>query len=201
MRVATMLLVLHVSSTVVAADDLMSCATIKSDAERLQCYDKTNANVGAVLGTSSSKWIVDLEKSKIDDSPAVYASLASDDTFADRFSAQQVVGGLWIRCVEGVTSLMVTFGDHHLDDRNGRGDVVFRLDANKAVVKKFVASSDNSTLGLWPSVDAIPVIRDLLNAKQMTVRVVPYGQNPITATFTLNGVADVVNQVRAACSW
>ncbi len=69
--------------------DIMGCSLLKSDKERLECYDK----IAASLSLESSdpidekgKWIVNKSNSPIDDSPIVTIALPADSSSSNRGS-------------------------------------------------------------------------------------------------------------------
>ena len=69
-----------------AQDALRSCRQIRDDGERLKCYDRLDASSSSRTGRpaeskpgAGTSWIVNDEKSPLDDSPLVSAALESSD--------------------------------------------------------------------------------------------------------------------------
>src|SRR6516225_8468566 len=69
-----------------AQDALRSCRQIKDDGERLKCYDRLDASSSSRTGRpaenkpgAGTAWIVNDEKSPLDDSPLVSSALESSD--------------------------------------------------------------------------------------------------------------------------
>src|SRR5207245_4057147 len=67
-------------------DALRSCRQIRDDGERLKCYDRLDASSSSRTGRpgeskpgAGTGWIVNDEKSPLDDSPLVSAALESSD--------------------------------------------------------------------------------------------------------------------------
>ena len=88
-----------------AQDALRSCRQIRDDGERLKCYDRLDASSSSRTGRpgeskpgAGTAWIVNDEKSPLDDSPLVSAALESSDGKAH----------LLMRCKDRKTELAVS---------------------------------------------------------------------------------------------
>lgn len=81
------------------------------------------------------------------------------------------------------------------------GDVTYQLDDSEARVAHMTAGSDDRSLGLWTGNTAIPFIRELLGKSDLTVRMTPYSDDPVSAVFDLRGLEEAINPARKACGW
>jgi type VI secretion system protein VasI len=172
-------------------------------AERLLCYDaifreKTTSEKPAAQ--TNTKWQLSTTKSKIDDSESRTLSIESDDDFAAKYRGREKAT-LILRCHEHATSLYFIIGEHFLAEIQGYGEITYRVDEKKAVKKSFNVSTDNHALGLWSGGTAIPFVKQMLGGKKLVIRVTPYNESAVTATFDINGIDDVVKPVREGCKW
>lgn len=200
-RVATTILAVLISTAACAADGA-SCARIDNAGERLLCYDGVfRTAVANETQTVESKWVIQTETSKIDDSKSVFLGLESDDDFPGKFGNGRRRANLTLRCMENSTSAILLFGDHFMADTNGYGDVTFRVDNQPAFTRGLDESTDHMALGLWNGGSAIPFIKKLFDGKTLVVRATPFSESPITATFTIAGLKEKIASLREACKW
>ncbi|TSD87683.1 hypothetical protein FFK22_016220 [Mycobacterium sp. KBS0706] len=177
------------------------CAKIAADTERLACYDlQFKASVSAVPQPAESKWQVQEQISKIDDSKNVFLRVASSEPITDRLGQPSDLV-FWIACRERKTSLWFDFGGQFMADLNGGGRVTYRLDKAAARIKSFDESNDNEALGLWNGGAAIPFIKELFGGTMLLVRATPFNESSITAELPIAGLEEAVKPLRQACSW
>ncbi|TBF97416.1 type VI secretion system-associated protein TagO [Rhizobium leguminosarum] len=167
------------------------CATTPSDSDRLFCYDKIFKPEPAAVSSAVSKWIVENEKSKMDDSDIFNISVTADTDGAL----------LNIRCEEKVTSLYFTLGGTFMADIENYGRIRYRLDAEKTKSKSFVISTDNEALGLWSGGSAIPFVKQLLGHKTLTAEITGYNESTSTVEFDLTGIDEQIRPLRKQCGW
>ena len=187
-----------------ADDNPKTCAAMSDADKRLLCYDGI-FRVKRTAATSMSarmngKWNVRREVSRIDDSSTVVLSIKSDDNFLGKYGAEKHASMI-IRCMENTTSIYFKFGDHFLADIQGYGALTYRLDDRKPGKKSLDVSTDNEALGLWAGGSSIPFIKQMLGTESLVVRVTPFNESSITATFDIRGIDEAVQPVREACSW
>lgn len=201
MRIALASLI-ALAATAAHGADGASCARIDNAGERLLCYDGVfRTAVTTEAKTVESKWVVQTETSKIDDSKSVFLNLESEDDFPGRFGGSRRKANITLRCLENSTSAILHFGDHFMADINGYGDVTFRVDSQPAFTRGLDESTDHMALGLWDGGASIPFIKKLFDGKTLVVRATPYSESPITATFTVAGLKEKIAPLREACKW
>lgn len=109
---------------------------------------------------------------------------------------------LSVRCRENTTALIFNTGCHMTSSRyNSYGDITYRIDDAKAKTVSGNESNNHKALGLWSGGQSIPLIKEMFGARQMIVRMTPYGQNAFTATFNIAGLESSIKPLRAACNW
>lgn len=196
LRVASLLpLLIITASAVSAAED---CGVISDSQQRLACYDLKYKP--AISDSKKSSWQIEESVSKLDDSKSVAMLVSSDEQIRKRFGGSDTAD-LFIRCHEGSTSLYFVFADHFLASVEGYGQVTYRLDNEKPKTVNLSESTDNKALGLWNGGSSIPFIKKMLGHNSMIVRLTPYNESPITATFQIAGIDDAVKGLRSTCKW
>jgi type VI secretion system protein VasI len=176
-----------------------TCAALKKDSDRLECYDLLFKKVETNVPSSPGDWQTDIETSKIDDSQNVLMSLSSKDEIGGMFG-QQTTMIVHIACREKKTDFYISFGDNFMSDIEGYGDVTLRIDNAPALKKSMVRSTDNKALGLW-SPNAVSFIKTLLNHEHLLVRATPYNGNALTSEFEIKGLDTAIKPLRSACKW
>src|SRR5262245_65165094 len=111
-----------------AQDALKLCRQIKDDAERLKCYDGLDTSSLNATGRPAERqpdagtaWVVNDEKSPLDDSPLVSAALPSSDGKAH----------LLMRCKDRKTELAVSIRGFIKCGTDIR--VIYRVDQSQAL--------------------------------------------------------------------
>jgi len=185
------------------AKNAEECGKVDDSDTRLACYDQIfrDKDEKSPRVNSTGKWKVHTGQSKIDDTITVISYLSSEDTIPKKYGNQRQSAMLYLRCLENTTSVYFEFGDHFLSDTQGYGDITYRLDADAAATMGFQESTDHSALGLWRGGSAIPFIKNMFDHQQMVVRVTPFNESAITATFDITGAKDAVKLLRTACGW
>lgn len=205
MKIASVAALVLLASTFNASgqEDPKACAVMSDAGQRLLCYDgifKETKSSEQASPAVNAKWQLSTTKSKIDDSATTTVTLDSDDDFAGKYGGREKATMI-IRCQENATSLYFIIGDHFLSDIQGYGEVTYRIDDRKAATKGFDVSTDNKALGLWSGGTAIPFVKQILGSKSLVIRVTPYSESAITATFDTSGADEAVKPVRENCKW
>ncbi len=114
-----------------AQDALRSCRQIRDDGERLKCYDRLDASSSSRTGRpaeskpgAGTSWIVNDEKSPLDDSPLVSAALESSDGKAHLLMRSVAPSPIpLIRAFADQGKIYFRMFDHH----NAAYDALFNL--------------------------------------------------------------------------
>jgi type VI secretion system protein VasI len=191
-------------------EKLTECVSESDNLLRLQCFDDAVSElkqddvveVPAVETDSSDTgaWVVETEVSAIDDSLGVFLTLSSKDPVPGPYGQFGPLM-LTLRCMENTTAATIYFNQYFMADIRGGGQVEYRLDDAEAQTLRMVSSSDNMFLGLWSGGLAIPWIKSLLDAERLVVRAMPMNEGAVTGEFDLNGLENVIGQLREECSW
>ncbi|MFJ5538577.1 type VI secretion system-associated protein TagO [Vreelandella titanicae] len=146
-------------------------------------------------------WQVSERTSPIDDSKNVWLTVRSRERISNWLGKPSRHATLTLRCMENTTSLMLNMNDNHMADIQSYGDVTFRLDSDQAFTRSMRESTDNQMLGLWSGGRSIPVIKQMFDHDQITVRATPYSQSSITVTFPAHSLREQIEPLREACHW
>ena len=146
-------------------------------------------------------WQVSDRTSPIDDSQTVWLTVRSRERISNWLGKPSRHATLTLRCMENTTSLILNMNDNHMADIQGYGDVTFRLDSEQAFTRSLRESTNNKRLGLWSGGRSIPVIKQMFDHEQITVRATPYNQSSITVTFPAHSLREQIAPLREACHW
>jgi hypothetical protein len=176
-----------------AQEALKLCHQIKDDAERLKCYDGNDTSSSNAPGKQAESkeradgvWEVRDEKSPLDDSPLVSASLRSSDGKAN----------LLMRCKDRKTEVAVTKWGFIKCGADVR--VVYRVDQDQATDTPWNSHS-SCYLAVAPS--PIPFIRALTDQGKVYFRMFDHHDVPHDALFNLGKVSEVRSRLAEACDW
>ena len=171
-----------------AQEGLKQCREIKNDAERLKCYDALAASgPGNQQESSDGGWEVRDEKSPLDDSPMVSATLRSTDGKAY----------LLMRCKDRKTEVAINkwgFIKCGADIR-----VIYRIDQDPAVDEPPWHSHSSCYLALAPS--PIQFIRTLRDQGKVYFRMWDHHDAPHDALFNVGNFSQIRNRLAEACDW
>ncbi len=187
------------NSSVQAASDSSTCASIRDDAARLECYDLVFKKSYS-RSTETAKWDVVTEISKIDDTKNVHMVVDSREPFIGRFG-QEMRGTLYIMCRENETNLSIWFGGYYMSDHRGGGEITYRIDVLPAAKARFLESNNNEHLGLWSGATAVPFIKKMFSHDNILIRATPFSDSSVTMEFPITGIEDAIAPLRDACHW
>ena len=181
------------------SEDVLKCASIKGDAQRLECYDAVasrleKAGSGSEPATGVGKWSVTTEQSPIDDTMNVYLSLEAEDVINTGYELIRPV--LHLRCAEDKTTLYIVW---NLYLGSGSILVLTRFDHEKASYRNWNISTDNKAI-FAPGRDT-RYAKKLMKHDMLLVRLTPSGRSPVTAAFDLSGLAAAIQPLQKACHW
>lgn len=182
---------------------IAGCAKIEGSTNRLFCYDDISKKVEPIVSppelTKGSDWIVDSNKSKINDKTNYSLNLESENEFAGRFQSS-TRATLMIVCREGRTDFFISMGDLFLADNSSYGSVTFRTDKDKARQISMKESTDNSALGLWGG-SSIKFLKSLFGKSKLFARVTPFNESSVDAEFNITGLEKAIAPLRSGCKW
>jgi type VI secretion system protein VasI len=144
-----------------------------------------------------SAWLVSNDVSEFDDTKSVYLTVSSEDMVPNRYGGYERPT-FTLRCMEGTTAAVVDWSLYL-----GIGDtrIEYRLDDAPVQTRTWNISNNSEAVGLWRGGTSIPFIRSLEGKERILFRVVPYGENAVTATFDIRGLDQHLDQLRQACNW
>ena len=173
---------------------LETCRAISNSDERLRCYDAMSPTgsppAAAPAAVASSAWTIDQERSRLDDSVSVYATLTTPELGGRRTMH------LMLRCHEGRTDMMVQTGSF-LGAGGLRG--AYRIDDRPAVSTRFISAADGRA-AFFPQ-PVVGTVRGFPEAGRLYVRVFSFNGEISEGTFRLDGVDEARRQVGEACRW
>ncbi|GLR92840.1 hypothetical protein GCM10007858_04620 [Bradyrhizobium liaoningense] len=167
------------------------CRKIGDEAARLKCYDAIGTQPSNQRNDPSApkpvqEWAVSENKSPIDDSPEISATLMSDDGES----------ALMLRCKERATEALVAPKGLFASET---GTVLMRLNDLPPVTAQWTASTTNKAL-FAPS--GINFVKMLPDDGTLFVRATGWrGQRAADATFRLGAVSAVREKISVACKW
>ncbi|EEY3892971.1 TPA: type VI secretion protein [Escherichia coli] len=172
--------------------------------KRLSCYDRffypifTNAKVDKVHEDSRDvgNWKVDIQTSLIDDSKNVVIFVNGNDSFKSWFE-DNITPTLYIACRENKTELSIDWYVHL--GLQSEITMTHRIDKQKAINREWYIATN--TRAVFYSGDVIDFIRKLQNGNQLFAQVTPYREDPVSTTFNLNGLSDVIKPLQESCNW
>ena len=179
--------------------DIAVCASEKSDAMRLVCFDSLATKLGvdkvkSKALPSKSKWHVREDRSPIDDSVNITMSLASNDKV--RSGYKNVQPRLFVRCSENKTNVFITWNLYLGLDKT---QMLTRFDKQKATTSTWSLSTDNKAVFVRGG--DIDFAKKLIQHKKLLTQITPYNESPVMATFDLSGLGEDIKPLRKACGW
>ena len=180
----------------------LECARIDQPTARLACFDQEFPKaLSAPVTAATGKWRMQSAPSAVARRTDHTLSLASQGMIECRWSDPRPVH-LRMRCIGNVTSVLLETGCFMTSSQYlGYGDVSYAIDSDEAKVARMTAGADDRSLGFWSGETAIPLIRDLLGASTLTVRMTPYSDEPISAAFDVRGITEAIKPIREECGW
>lgn len=106
-----------------------------------------------------------------------------------------------IRCRNNQTNLILTFPGQEMSDKGPLSEGYFTLDSGQPQIVEFGLSKVPETIGIWQGFRAVPVLRQMLDAKKMDVTIWNAAGQEINVNFDLGGLPDAVMGVRESCQW
>ena len=200
-RILTMAVLAAALPMCAQAQTTPDCSAIENDLDRLSCYDLNSGRTArTVVETEKSAWSVRSEKSDFEDTTDVFLSVNSDEPVGCGYAGNRPIT-LFVRCTENTTAFIIATHCHVASGFNGYGQVEYRIDNQKTRKRNFDESTNNQSLGLWNGGTAIPVIKSMFGAEKLLVRFTPFNENPVSASFSISGIAEAIVPLRESCKW
>ncbi len=152
-----------------------------------------DTDVNDLLGRAETgPWMVNEDTNPLDDSPIVTLINTANEGRARFGDAPSLV----LRCRDNRTEVYINWSDYLGSD----GPLVsYRVGDGDMQRRRWSLSTDNRAT-FFPGND-IQLIRDLSEANRFVAQVTPYSESPVTAVFGLEGLAEHVGKLQAACNW
>jgi len=115
----------------------------------------------------------------------------------DNGSGTRVAPTLYLRCQRNRTDVYVGVG-MQVRTSAGHSNVRIGFDEAPAEIERWRASTDGEAL-FAPR--PIPLIRRMLDHRTMSFEFVPAGSSDQSTDFDLSGLAEPLDEFRAACHW
>lgn len=177
-----------------------TCRSVSDNNLRLSCYDVLFSHNAKKVPKSNQKtgdWHIDSEVSPIDDSTNVHIVLFANEEIS-LGKDQKERPAITIRCQENETEFYISW-QTKLSDTDDFPEVVTRVDKNLANRKRWhISTSREATF--YPD-NNITFIKSLLGKNRLFARTAPKGLSPVSVTFTLTGLDEVIKPLRQECGW
>lgn len=182
--------------------DVARCAAESNSVKRLECFDSLSNRLGVASPKTSSatvsKWRVNKETSRIDDSTNVIISLSADSSISG-WPRKTTTPSLILRCKERKTEAYIVTGmSPQVEYGIGEATVTLRFDKEKATKYKTSKSTDGEALFFGQSVG---LIKKMLQHTTMLFEFVPFNSSPAMTNFDLRGLAEAVRPLKDTCRW
>jgi type VI secretion system protein VasI len=187
-----------------------TCARIDDEARRLLCYDlifRTGANApDPVTGISAAPsnptidlttavdgWPLTTSPSPVGPGRFITVTNISSEPMSD----SDQMAKLSITCGNNNTSLSFWFPSHYMSDDDRA--VSITIDGGKA--QSVNTGGYDSMMSVGTSAVAVPLVKQLMDAKTATISASPSSGPKVTAKFTLTGMTQALAPIRTACGW
>lgn len=175
------------------------CSSIGDSLQRLTCFDKLFPKQDAIntneetVPLTPSKWDISEERSPIDDSPRITATLLPKNI--DKESARRDTPMLAFRCYDNTTSVIYL---HSRFSSTEQPRVTYRVSSTSPVTERWSRSDNYQSVGLWRGDKAIPFMKKFKDGDTLAVQT----DDPRSeAVFDLGNVEAVVSKISDACNW
>jgi type VI secretion system protein VasI len=180
------------------AKSIATCASIKGDLARLECYDQlararglSEAKNLPVPTSGTGKWHVTAMQNPVDDTKTVSLILLAES--GKSRMGEQV--SLMLRCQSHKTEVYIAWEDY----LGSEAHVLTRVGTAPAISKTWDLSTDSKAT-FYPG-NHIALIKSLLAADRFVAQVTPYSESPVTAVFDLTGLSNAIKPLQEACGW
>lgn len=175
------------------------CAAIGDSLQRLTCFDKLFPKGEAPKAETGEKtpapgnWDITEERSPIDDSPRITASILPKGVSKETYSRSDPL--LALRCYDNTTSIIYLHGKFSANDAP---NVTYRIGDKPPSTERWSRSDNFQSVGLWRGSRAIQLMKRLKNGETLAIQT----DDPRTeAVYDLGNVEDVISKISKACDW
>ena len=178
------------------------CGTYGYEMEKPLGGSIDDGNPQAAIGTPPSEvglWTVRESQDPIDDSKVISMSLSSTKGTSSRGEPIIFIA----RCKSNETDAFVVWNEYvGSDTRSSYGKsktIQVRIDDQPSQTQTWGVSTDNEATFApgWPGT----MLKQMVNGEQLTLRMTPHGENPVTAIFDLKGMRPHLEKLAQTCNW
>lgn len=192
------------NSSVYCADldgDMNKCLSIAANDVRLDCYDNLAKSISvpvAGLDSSRGKWVHRVERDPMTDFEVSSWRLPAEGDVPG-LGGSGVRPILVVQCNNNETELYVDWRRFIAGGGvNGDVTITYRVDSHPA--NKTVWGLSTNREGTF-SRNAILSTRVMMSGKNLLISTVPYGDNPISVNFNIDGINQALADVAKRCGW
>lgn len=156
------------------------CAALAADGERLACYDAIFRN-----GAGAAE--------------ALSATFESEQLIPARPSGRRPAT-MTIACEAGRLSVAFAYAGNAMSALGRDAGITLQVDLQSPRSRTLMVNADNTALVIDNTADSLAFLDMLAGANNLTTRVTPANSRSLSVRFSLAGVLEQVEPVRAACS-
>lgn len=178
--VLALLPILSFSTPAVQAQQMgAQCTAIAGDAERLACFDTAFAAHAPEAG-------------------GALVVFESEQLIPARPNGRQPAT-MTVACEAGVLSVAFAFAGNTMSALGNDAGITLQSDLQAARSRTLKVNADNTAIVMDTTRDALAFIQSLAGATNLTVRVTPVSSRSLTVRYRVDGFAEQVAPVLAAC--
>lgn len=156
------------------------CAAIGGDSERLACYDAIfRSGTGVAEGLS--------------------VSFQSEQLIPARPSGRQPAT-MTIACEAGTLSASFAYAGNTMSALGRDAGITLQVDLQSPRSRTLAVNASNTALVIDNTADTLAFLDMLAGAQNLTTRVTPVNSRSLSVRFSLAGVLEQIEPVKAACS-
>ena len=176
--------------------DIAKAAAIENSVQRLAAYDNAAKLHGLaphtdVKASQDGNWSISTDTSPIDDTKTVVCRLEADSSVHVGYDTVRPT--LIIRFKEGELEAYINYGIFLGTESI---PVTMRFGRGEAIQSTWSISTDNEATFITGNISAF--LQRLEREDSFIVRLTPYGESPITVSFSLQGIQRVKEAIRDA---
>ncbi len=166
--------------------DEISKSLDEASADIDRAFGVASPNTGSTAPSDPPGWKLRTDTSPIDDSKSYFLSRDAEEPIGSGFMRSTPT--LMIRHKEGELEVYITMGQYLGSDT---ATVTVRIGSSPATQSEWSLSTDGKAI-FYPA-DHASFVRQLLANDRLVVRLTPFSESPVTATFDLEGLREAIN--------